>query len=496
MNFSEYRQYDALGLAQLIKNKAITPLELLDIAISRAEEVNPKLNAVIYKMYDYAKQMLTEASEGQPFYGVPFLVKDLGIDIAGQPTTFGSRVMTQYVPPVDSEIAKNIRQAGFLIMGRTNTPEFGLTPFTEPELYGPTLNPWNTAHSPGGSSGGASASISSGIVPLATASDGGGSIRVPAAFTGLFGLKPSRGRFSYGPNFGEAWAGAATDGCLSRSVRDTAAYLDAIAFPIQGDPYLIASPKQPYLQAIETPPGKLKIGFSTENRVDGFIDPQVKSAIEKTAQMLQDLGHEVEEAPLPYQKEDLTRAFLTVLACQTATDMASIEMVLGTPLTGDHLELNTRLMAAVGHSFTASEYVGAQREWNTITRKVAHYHQTYDVWLSPVASHLPFKTGQFKNTDQENMQANMALANPEALKALIKQGMMDVLGSKVFGAIPFTPIANLTGNPSMSVPLHWSTEGLPIGAMFTGRFGSEEVLLQLARQLEQAHPWFDKVPQI
>lgn len=495
MNFSEYRQKDALGLAALIQKKEISPQELLEIAIKRAEEVNPKLNAIVHKMYDLAKEMTNQIADKQPFSGVPFLIKDLAIDVKGYPLTDGSKAYQKRLSEVDSEFVKRLRAAGFLFMGKTNIPEFGLNPFSEPDLHGPCRNPWNTNHSPGGSSGGSGASVAAGIVPIATASDGGGSIRIPAAFNGLFGLKPSRGRISLAPFAGQSWGGAVVEGCVSRSVRDTAAYLDAIAGGIQGDPFIIAPPSKPYLELMQEAPQKLKVGVSTEHVLGHEVSKEAKEAIKKAVDLLESLEHEVEEVKQPYQKEDLTEVFTTILVGQVAADIAKVESHLGRKINKEDVELNTWLLAALGRIYSAEEYVIARRKWNDITRKVALFHETYDIWLTPTVATPPFQIGELKNTAKEEKQIKF-IRRFNLVKSARKRGLIDLLADKAFSKIPFTPIANMTGNPSMSVPLHWSEEGLPIGVMFSGRFGAEDILLQLARQLEEAQPWFDKVPEL
>lgn len=496
MNFSEYRQKDALDLAKLIQKKEITAQELLEIATKRIEEVNPKINAIVHKMPDLAKEMASQISDKQPFAGVPFLIKDLAIDIKGQPLTDGSRAYQKRISEVDSEFVKRLRAAGFLFLGKTNIPEFGLNPFSEPELHGACRNPWDTNHSPGGSSGGSGASVAAGIVPIATASDGGGSIRIPAAFNGLFGLKPSRGRISLAPFAGQSWGGAVVEGCVSRSVRDSAAYLDAIAGGIQGDPFIIAPPSKPYLELIQEVPKKLKVGFSTEHVLGHEVSNDAKDAIKKTIGLLEDLGHEVEEVKQPYQKEDLTEVFTTILVGQVAADIAKVESYLGRKINKQDVELNTWLLAALGRVYTAEEYVIARRKWNDITRKVAQFHENYDIWLTPTVATPPFQIGELKNTPKEDRQIKNIRRFKFLLKLARKQGLVELLADKAFSKIPFTPIANMTGNPSMSVPLHWSEKGLPIGVMFSGKFGAEDTLLQLAKQLEDAQPWFNKVPEL
>lgn len=495
MTFHEYRQYDATGLAGLIRQKEVTPAELLEIAIDRADSVNPKINAIIYKMYDEARASAVGKREDAPFAGVPFVLKDLAVHVKGVPLRSGCKGYETFVSPDDSEIVRRFRKAGLVFMGKTNTPEFGLTPYTEPELFGPSHNPWDLTRTTGGSSGGSAAAVSAGIVPLATASDGGGSIRIPASCCGLFGLKVSRGRTPLGEYYGEMWAGAVVEHCVSRSVRDSAALLDAICGETSGAPYIIKEPVRPYLQEITLPPGKLHIAFSTQHPFGHPIDQDCLLAVQHTARLLESLGHTVTEVPLPYPKEMLTKAFFMIVAGETAAEVKTLGEYLGRKPRMSDVELNTWGLTLLGRAFSASEFAYQKRKWNELSRQMGQFHHTYDLLLTPTLATAPFKIGEIANTPAEDLQVRL-LSSLGLAPWLKDSGIINQLAEKIFSKIPFTPIANMTGQPSMSVPLYWSPERLPIGVMFTARYGAEDTLLRLAAQLEQAQPWMQIVPEI
>ncbi|MCU0447512.1 MAG: amidase [Microscillaceae bacterium] len=495
MNFSEYVSHDALGLAELVKQETVKPLELLELAIQRAEAVNPTINAIIYKMYDEGKKMIAHIPQNAPFAGVPFLIKDLGIHVAGLPLRTGCRGYQNFVSKQDSEITKKYRQAGFIFMGKTNTPEFGLNPFTEPELFGATRNPWNLNHSSGGSSGGSAAAVAAGIVPIATASDGGGSIRIPASCCGLFGLKVSRGRTPMGDLYGEMWSSAVVENCVTRSVRDSAAFLDAIQGETAGAPYFIQAPAKPYSEEIKTDPGKLKIVYSLKHTLGHTVDEACISAVKHTAELLKNLGHQVEEVGLPYQKEMLTEVFLTMILGETAADVAELSAFLGRKARPSDMEANTYALYLLGRAYSAQEFASAKRRWNELGRQMGHFHQKYDILLTPTLATPPYKIGELKNSPTE--EAVIKLINRLGLGKLMKNsGAIPKLAEKIYAKMPYTPIANMTGQPAMSVPLYWSSAGLPIGSMFTAQVGGEDVLFRLAAQLEKAQPWFDKLPKL
>ncbi len=493
LNYAEYRQYDATGLAELVQKKEVTASELLETAIQRAEAVNPKVNAIIYPLFESARTAAAIGGSG-PFSGVPFLVKDLGLEIKNTPIRTGCRGYEGYISKQDSYSIQKIRDAGLIIMGKTNTPEFGLTPYTEPELFGPSHNPWNLAHSPGGSSGGSAAAVAAGIVPMATASDGGGSIRIPASCCGLFGLKPTRGRISLGPVGGEMWSGAVVEGCLSRSVRDTAAYLDAIGGSQPGDPYLTTTPEGTYVAQLGQNPGKLRIAFSTVHPLGLEVDQACKDAVAKMAKQLSDLGHSVEEAkPLPYFKEDLLERFLVVVSGEAEGELQQLSKFLKRRPTTSDVETNTYALALLGRTFKAGDFAQAKKEWNEIAQRVARFHQQHDLLLTPTLASRPIKIGALQNTTAE--QSLLKFVNAFNLGFMVKASIGQ-LADKAFGYIPWTPFANMTGQPSMTIPTLWTEENLPVGTMFTAMQGREDLLLRLATQLEEVMPWGGRMAEL
>lgn len=496
MAFDEYRQHDATALAELVRRHEVSPDELLETAIARAEAVNPKLNAIVTPLYDKGRQLTTSLPGVGPFRGVPFLLKDLELDWAETPLKSGSRGYENFVSNLDSEVVARLKQAGFVLFGKTNTPEFGLTPYTESKLYGPALNPWNTAHSPGGSSGGSAVAVSAGIVPMASASDGGGSIRIPASCCALFGLKPSRGRVPLGPRNGEMWSGAVVTHALTRSVRDSAALLDVLSGPMAGEPYFLPPPSRSFAEEARREPGQLRIGFSTETLIPTQpVHAECITAVRDAAKLLESLGHTVEEIKLPYDKTILTEAFFTMVLSETGASLREMAAHLGRPARRSDVELNTWVLARIGESFSGIDYAFQKRRWNGLSRSMGQLHDRFDVILTPTLPRPPISVGEFQNKPSEDRLIKI-LDSLGALKRLKGSNVLDQLAERAFGYISFTGIANMTGQPAMSVPLHWSAEGLPIGTMFTAMLGDEATLFRLAGQLEQAQPWFEKVPSL
>lgn len=496
MKFEEYYQYDALGLAHLVRQKQITPLELLDVATERLTEVNPKINAVVHNMYEVAKKMATQFLPNAPFGGVPFLLKDLGIMVAGAPLQSGSRGYKGFIAPHDSELTRRLRTAGLLFLGKTNTPEFGLTPFTEPQAHGATHNPWNTAYSAGGSSGGSAAAVAAGVVPLATASDGGGSIRIPAACCGLFGLKPTRGRVPLGDGSPELWAGAVCENSVSRSVRDSAALLDAIQGNYAGMPYPLAPPLRPYAIEAATMPRKLHIAYSLQHPFHIKPDKHNVAAIHHTVSLLRDAGHNVVEVPLPFSRETLLRHFLPIVFAETAALIAFMQQQLGKTITTSDVEINTWLMAKLGDAMSAKQYVYHRFAWGELSSRMSAFHKQYDLLLTPTLGRHPIKQGELQNSVAETL-ALQAVKSLRLTPIIRRTPIVEQIAAKVLRYIPYTPIANMTGQPAMNVPLYWATDtNVPIGAMFTAPIGDEATLYNLAAQLEQIQPWFSKMPKL
>jgi amidase len=498
MQFQEYRQHDALALAELVRTKQVSAAELLEIAIARCEDVNPALNAVIYKFYDEARarsrEILPDAASDRPFAGVPYLIKDLVLHWKGTPYTGASLSMKDLVSPDDNLIGRKVRDAGFLPFGKTNLPEMGLIVTTEPAMYGASKNPWNMAHSTGGSSGGSAAAVSSGIVPIASANDGGGSIRVPASCCGLFGFKHSRGRVSFEPYFGEVWNGAVSEGCVSRSVRDSAAYMDMLMGTGIGDPYPFAPLERPLSEEIKRETGKLRIGYFTKHPF-GDADADCQAAVQHAAKLLEGLGHEVEAIEMPYQEWVFTELLFNLVAGETAADLADIEKISGKKVKTKDVEPNTYLLAQFGKSVSAKDFVLAKRRWNELGRAMGKLHQQYDIILTPTLARRPAKLGELDNPKIEDVAVKI-LNTLGLSRHLAKVGVVDKIAAKLYSYFPYPPIANLTGQPSMSVPLYWNGENLPIGTMFTAAMGNDGLLFRLAAQLEQAQPWFSRVPML
>lgn len=494
MNFADYERHDATGLADLVRTGAVSAAELLDTAIARAEAVNPRINAIVRPLHDYARGVARAPVAG-PFAGVPFLIKDLFADFAGEPTTSGSRYFRDFVPKEDSELVRRFKAAGLVIFGKTNTPELGLTPFTEPTLFGPARNPWNLSRTTGGSSGGAGAAVAAGIVPMASGGDGGGSIRIPASANGLVGLKPTRGRIPTGPVRGNCWHGAATEHVLTRSVRDTAAMLDATGGPDPGPPHIAPPPAMPFARAIEQAPRRLRIAFSGTPMCARTMHPECLAGLQATAKLLANLGHEVIEDAPKISSEAFRHAFMTMVASETAADYAQGAMLTGRRPTLADVEPRTMAMIRLGRAITGEELGVALRTLDAMTREIGRWFERYDVLLQPTLGMPPFPIGALQPDATESFQ--MWLGNHLPLGFLAKKPeMMLPLGEKIFEWIPNTAVFNVTGQPSLSLPLHWSADSLPVGMMFTARFAEDATLLQLAAQLEKAKPWFELRPPI
>lgn len=485
MKASEYLKYDATGLADLVRRREVTASEVTDVAIARAEALNPRLNAICLPQYELARQQVPAKG---PLGGVPMLLKDLGQEQAGQPCTMGSRGLRHRVVAEDSEYVLRAREAGLVFLGRTATPEFGLKAVTESRLWGPTRNPWNTDLTPGGSSGGSGASVAAGMVPVAGANDGGGSIRIPAAYNGLVGLKPSRGRVSWGPQVGESWLGAADNHVVTRTVRDSAAMLDVLAGPMAGDPFDIAPPPGPWAELAGQAPGQLRIGVFTASPYGGEVHPDCVATVGETARLLESLGHQVEEVAPEIDGDALARCYLAIY-------FGEVPVFMDTALAGgagkDDFELDTRLLAMLGRSFPLPEYVRLRQQWNEFARALGHYFGQYDLYLCPTTAQPPARIGELDLPPAMQMISKL-LVRARAGKVMHRSGMVDQLAMESLARTPFTQLANLTGTPAISLPLGWSAGGLPVGVQFGAPHGQEGRLLQLAAQLEEASPWYGR----
>jgi amidase len=491
--FEEYTHYDGLGLADLIRRREVAAAEVCEAAIAAIQQVNPRINAVVQPMFDLARRQLDTPLPAGPFAGVPFLLKDLLSAYAGVPLTCGSKALRDFVPDHDSELVRRYKQAGLVILGKTNTPEFGLVAYTEPELFGPTRNPWDPQRTPGGSSGGAAAAVASGMVPLAGGGDGGGSIRIPACYCGLFGLKPSRGRVPTGPDFSELWQGAAIEHVISRSVRDSAAALDAVQGPDAGAPYIIAPPERPFLEEVGRDPGRLRIAFSTRAPIDCSIHPEYEKAVLQTAILLHRLGHEVEEAAPELDGMALAKSYFAMNFAEVAAEIDEISRALGRPLTRKDVEITTWTLGALGHYESAFTLVKGRQLWGQAARVMGRFHERFDLFMTPTVAQLPARIGALKPSRLE--EAALGTIHTLRLARLLRRsGVIEKLAMENLARTPFTQLANFTGQPAMSLPLHWSSDGLPCGVQFMAPNGGEAVLLRLAGQLEKECPWFGRRP--
>ena len=484
MDYDQYRQLDGIGLAQAVQQGDITAATLLALARARAAQVNPRINAIVIDMAAQAKERVKTPLKGR-FAGVPFLIKDVTQNYAGVPTTLGSRALQAYVPRRHSHIVERWLAAGLVMFGKTNTPELALKGITEPLLWGPCRNPWQLECSPGGSSGGAAAAVAAGIVPMAGANDGGGSIRIPAAMCGLFGFRPGRGRVSVGPEAGEVWDGASADGVVCHSVRDAAAMLDIMAGPEPGEPFPLTAGCGSYEALLDTPPKVLRIGFSTRSPLGTPVHPAHAAAVGATAQQLIELGHHVEEAAPDIDGQALARAYFYLYFGQTAATLAE---AVAAGARAQDFELETRVLALLGRTVSAGDYVQQRWLWNGFARTLAAYYSRFDLYLTPSLAQPPPRIGS-QNLPQWQQAALKPLLALHLGGALLKSGIVDQLANEQLARVPFTQLANLTGTPSMSVPLHQDEDGLPIGVLFNGPIGGEGRLLQLAAQLETAYPW-------
>ncbi|WP_412538302.1 amidase [Longispora sp. K20-0274] len=486
MEYAEYRAQDAVGLAGLVASGQVSAAELLDTAIARADAVNGPVNAIVRPMHAVARARAAGPLTG-PFAGVPFLVKDLLQDYAGQPTASGSRSLDTLAAPEHSAVVRRWLDAGLVVFGKTGTPEFGIKSITESELYGPTRNPWNLDHTPGGSSGGSAAAVAAGIVPMAGANDGGGSIRIPAACCGLFGLKAGRGLVPTGPNFAEYLHGAATDGVLTRSVRDSAAMLDVLtADHDPGGPYLHARPGASYADLARRDPGTLRIGYATRSPIDTEVHPEAVAAVEDAVALLTSLGHDVEPAETGIDERQLALDFLSMWCGQVAHTVAYTREVTGAPASS--FELDTRLLAAVGRSMRAPAYVAAHHRWNAHSRALAAFHARYDLLLTPTLARPPVRIGELDTPRAVRAVGHVLLGLGLAGK-LVSTPVWDQVMRTNLAPNPYTQLANITGRPAMSVPTYRTADGLPLGVQFVGGLGGEGTLLALATQLETARPW-------
>jgi amidase len=466
-NADEFSSPDATALAGLVRQKQVKAIELVEAAIERIERLNSTLNAVVTPMYEQARKAASGKLPDAPFAGVPFLLKDLGALYAGVRMTMGTAFLRNFVPDHESELVTRLKRAGLIIVGKTNTPELGILPTTEPRLFGPSHNPWDIHRTPGGSSGGAAAAVAAHLVPMAHANDAGGSIRIPASCCGLFGLKPTRARNPLGPDLGDVYSGLVVDHAVTRSVRDSAALLDATAGPDVGDPYWAPPPARPFLQEVGAAPGKLRIAFTVTAPTAVKVHTDCIDAVQDAAALCADLGHEVVEAAPEIDGEMVARTFMVLFSAGCAWTIDGLGFATGLTPTQDQFEPLTWALYEMGRQQSAASYLLSLTLLQRAARDIARFFLKYDVLLTPTLSEPPVPLGTFDSPPENPLQG---LQRAEAF-------------------VPFTPICNATGQPAMSVPLYWNAQGLPVGVHFAGRFGDEATLFRLAAQLESARPW-------
>ena len=471
-----YDENDATGLAALVAKGKVSADELLDEALARVAARNPAINAVVLVQEDVARKSIAKGLPEGPFRGVPFLLKDLGAEAIDFPTHNGSRLSANTRYSYDSEIFKRMRATGVVTFGRTTSPEGGVGPVTEAAVYGgPTRNPWGLAHTSGGSSGGAGAAVAAGILPMAHGSDGGGSVRIPASSCGLFGFKPTRGRFPDGPAAGEGWAGMAIDGFLTRSVRDNAAMMDACAGSDLGAPYVAPPLENGYLAAIQRPPRRLRIGLCDTNFSGQPIHEDCAEAVAKAGALLESLGHSVAPTRPDADHMGMMRAWTRIVACGGALSLQQAVARRGKPLAADDVQGIARGALAFGQTLSGADYLAAVEKIHSYGREMARALQPYDVLLSATLAEPPAKVGRFHH-DREDFEAYR----------IGKGG--------VFEYSPFCAAFNASGQPAASVPLHWNAAGLPVGVHLAAQFGQDELLIALCAELEAAQPWAGKRP--
>ncbi|MBM4444057.1 MAG: amidase [Chloroflexi bacterium] len=465
---------DATAQAELVRRREVNPRELVDAAIERIQRLNPVLNAVVTPMYEQARETASRQLPRGPFTGVPFLLKDLLSSYAGVRTTAGSAFLRDYVPDHDSELVHRQKLAGLVTLGRTSTSEFGIITSAEPRLFGPCRNPWDTTRSSGGSSGGSAAAVASGMVPMAHGGDGGGSLRIPASCCGVFAMKPTRARNPMGPDYGDIYGGLVVEHAITRSVRDSAALLDATAGPDAGDPYCAPPPVRSFAKELGADPGRLRIAFTSAAPTGVPVHADCVSAVRDAARLCADLGHDVEEATISVEAQGTADSFVTAFSAGLAWNIDHMARETGRRPTPDQFEPLTWAFYQMGCLHSASSYLAAVADLQRIARVIGRFMERYDVWLTPTIAEPPVPLGTFDSPAENPLQGVLRMAE----------------------YIPFTPICNFTGQPAMSVPLFWNNDGLPVGTHFAGRFGDEATLFRLAAQLEQARPWADRRPPV
>ena len=474
MKISEYASYDAVNLAELVRKRQISPPELTEVAIAAIEAVNPRLNAVIHKTFDYARKAAASDLPDGPFRGVPYMLKELATMWAGMPTTNSCPYLKDFVAPVDLEIVSRIKRAGFVLVGKTNAPEFGWSITTEPKMYGATKNPWKDGITAGGSSGGSSVAVASRMVPLAEASDGAGSIRVPASNNGIVGLKPSRGTSTFAPIWADYWHGGAQFLCVSRTVRDTAAYLDAVYGTLPGDSYA-APPRAPgyFLKQTRTKAGRLRIGFTTTAPDGNPVHPEAVTAVRKAARLLEDLGHDVEEHDLAFDATQTWITYTRMTAVVTAANFETLAGFIGHAVRRDEVSPVLWSMIDYGKSIGGPTHANDIEALKMASRQIASGIAAYDAYLTPTLTQPPRPMGYYDMNMTDHLAYN----------------------AKWTDAVFMFPF-NVSGQPAISLPMHWSADGVPMGVQLVARNNDEATLIRVAAQLEEAAPWIDRKPPV
>lgn len=483
-----YHEYDGVGLAELIARKEVSREEVREEAIAALEELNPQLNAVVHKTYNQGQAERTTDKKNS-FLGVPVLLKNIIQESKGELITSGSYALKDYRAKEDSNFVKRLRATGVTFLGHTNVPELALMGVTEPKLYGPTRNPWNTDYTPGGSSGGSAAAVAAGIVPIAGANDGGGSIRIPAAYCGLFGLKPSRGRNPVGRSLGRHWQGASSDHIVSRSVRDSARMLDLLKGYEKGAAFHAPPLDANYEEILNSRFNKqLRIAYSLRSPIGTDVDPECIGAVVKTVKLLESMGHFIEEAEPPVDGRKLANSYITMYFGEVAAALSSMKETVGREITSKDVEPTTWLLAILGKATTAEEWVMNLREWDKAAYIMEEFHEKYDFYITPTTAYPPAKIGELDPSASEKRLIN--LVGKLHLGSLMKKkGLIHSIVENSLKRTPFTQLANLTGQPAMSVPLHLTQDGLPVGVQFIAANGREDLLFQMAAQLEQSPLW-------
>jgi amidase len=494
VTFADYTDYDAVGLAALIRGGHVSAAEVIDAAIDRIERHNPVLNAVVETAFDRARRTVLDGVPDGPLAGVPYLFKSLSHAWSGARLTMGSRALRAHVPAYSSTLVQRLEAAGVVGMGMTNVPELGIMPVTEPELHGVCANPWDLTRTAGGSSGGAAAAVAVGMVPAASASDGGGSIRIPASNCGLFGLKPSRGRTPSGPVAADGLFGLSASHALTRSVRDSALLLDVAVGPEPGDPYAAPGRARPFSDEVGTDPGALRIGVVDGGILHDDIAPECRDAVASATALVGELGHEVTPLRLDIDRAATGEALVILFAASVAGAISDITRLKGqrSPR-ADEYELETWVLQLVGRRLSGAQVAAAFTHIRVLGRTIAQQldRERIDVVLTSTLADPPLSHHALDPTATERglLEAVCRVPVRPALMTLLRS-----LSRKVMAPIPSVPVFNMTGQPAMSVPLHWSADGLPVGVQFAGRYGDEATLLRLAAQLEQARPWIDRRP--